>query len=62
MVCWRACVALFLFFAADLDKRAQSALQVWGIPMWLDDQDIVVEDADKEAFSAHVDSMFTDML
>ena len=41
-------------------QRGQSALQVWGIPSTQRDQDVEVEDEDKEAFGAHVESFFAD--
>ena len=47
---------------AVVEQGGHSALQVWGISEWQADQDTVVEDEDKAAFSAHVDTMFADML
>ena len=52
---------LVLLRAPAIVQRGHSALQVWGISEW-DDQDTVVEDEDKAAFSAHVSTMFADIL
>ena len=43
-------------------QSGRSALQVWGIPSYQRDQDAVVEDEDKEAFKAHVEALFADVL
>ena len=43
-------------------QSGRSALQVWGIPSDQRDQDAVVEDEDKEAFKAHVEALFADVL
>ena len=43
-------------------QSGQSALQVWCIPSDQRNQHAVVEDEDKEAFKAHVEALFTDVL
>ena len=43
-------------------QHDKSALQVWGIPSDQRDQDVEVEDEEKEAFRAHVEALFADVL
>ena len=56
LACLFPCVASFPFASQD----GKSALQVWGIPSDQRDQDVEVEDEDKEAFQAHVEAVFAD--
>ena len=43
-------------------QSEKSALQVWGIPSDERNQQAEVEDEDKEAFKAHAEALFADVL
>ena len=43
-------------------QSGKSALQVWGISSSQGNQDAEVDDEDKEAFKAHVEALFADVL
>ena len=49
------------FYYIFFSQRGHSALQVWGISVWAS-CDPLVEDAEKEAFRAHVEALFADVL
>ena len=56
-------IYLYLFISLCMLQSGKSALQVWGISSnYWQDQDAEMEDEDKEAFKAHVEALFTDVL
>ena len=51
-----------MYFCPCWYQNGKSVLQVWGIELDQDDQNAEVEDEGKDAFRAHVEAVFADVL